>query len=559
VDRDGHIQDPSATFCRSDLVSETAESEEWQIESVIFGLPARRGIMTDRSAIVVGGGLAGMVTARELALHGWHVTILERSNRLGGKAGSDLRNGRLVEHGYHVFPQWYPNVRAILERIGVKLIDFDRYHFLLPGGYPRRVTVLGPSNLSALWNFLTHGLLPWYHNMLYMYSVLDMISRPLSDKRFLDRVSQIGLIRGKWYTSESVAELGQENVLKASAIPVYDLSAMTAKRIASYWLRQASPFLSILPGDLQKVFIDPQVRELEALGVDIRYDSEVCGVMVQDGIVAGVDLRDGSRLSADAYLLCTPFEVTRRWLHDDLYGADPELGNMHFLEAQPMAALHLRLRKELPDLPAEHVFLHGSHYALSFIDVGRHWNETDGKPQLSFISSNYGALNAVSREGAKKLLLEEISEYLPISPDDIEAWELNPNLDVPLFINTIGAWSNRPRPKTQIQNLYLAGDFVKNAIDLACMEGAVSSALEAAAQILRDHGETGSLPVVQIPPEWPRALLVFARILMVPAVAVARGIAWLEEKFSPHRPDASQVRIKATPKLQMDPRPPRKR
>ena len=43
---------------------------------------------------------------------------------------------------------------------------------------------------------------------------------------------------------QSVAELAQENVLKASAIPAYDLSAMTAKRISSYWVRQASPFLS---------------------------------------------------------------------------------------------------------------------------------------------------------------------------------------------------------------------------------------------------------------------------------------------------------------------------
>ena len=222
--------------------------------------------MTNPSAIVVGGGLAGMVVARELALRGWRVILLERSRRLGGKAGSDLKNGRLVEHGYHVFPQWYPNVRAILDRIGVRLIDFDRYHFLLPGGYPRRITVLGPSSLSAIWHYIFNGLLPWYHNILYFYSVLDMISRPLSEKRFLDRVSQIGLIRGKWYTSESVAEMGQENVLKASAIPVYDLSAMTAKRIASYWVRQASPFLSILPGDLQTVFIDPQVRELEDAG-----------------------------------------------------------------------------------------------------------------------------------------------------------------------------------------------------------------------------------------------------------------------------------------------------
>ena len=515
--------------------------------------------MNARSAIVVGGGLAGMVVSRELALRGWHVTLLERSQRLGGKAGSDVKNGRLEEHGYHVFPQWYPNVRAIVERIGVKLIDFDRYHFLLPGEYPKRVTVLGPSGLSAMWHYVFHGLLPWYHNILYIYSVLDMISRPLSDKKFLDRVSQIGLIRGKWYTSESVAEMGQENVLKASAIPVYDLSAMTAKRIASYWVRQASPFLSILPGDLQTVFIDPQVRELEELGVAIRYDSEVCDVVMQDGVVTAVALSDGTKLSADIYALCTPFEVTRSWLHDTLYEADPELGNMHFLEAQPMAALHLHLRRELPDLPREHVFLHGSLYALSFIGVGQHWKESDSNAQLSFISSNYGPLNAVSKEGAKDLLLKEICEYLPITPADIEYWELNPNTEVPLFINTIGAWPNRPSAKTKIKNLYLAGDYVRNAIDLACMEGAVSAALESAAQILKDNGETGSLPVVQVPPEWPRPLLVLARILMVPVVAMARVIAWLEEKFSPHRPDASQTRIQATPKLQIDLRPPRKR
>ena len=91
-----------------------------------------------------------MVVARELALRGWRVILLERSKRLGGKAGSDIKNGRLVEHGYHVFPQWYPNVRAILNRIQVRLIDFDRYHFLLPKQFPRSITVRAPSNLSAI-------------------------------------------------------------------------------------------------------------------------------------------------------------------------------------------------------------------------------------------------------------------------------------------------------------------------------------------------------------------------------------------------------------------------
>jgi hypothetical protein len=91
------------------------------------------------------------------------------------------------------------------------------------------------------------------------------------------------------------------------------------------------------------------------------------------------------------------------------------------------------------------------------------------------------------------------------------------------------------------------------------MEGAVSAALEASAHILRDHGTTEPLPVAQVPPVWPRVWLVLARILLIPVVAVARVLAWLEEKLSPHRPDASSVRLKSDAKLQTDPRPPRKR
>src|SRR5471030_1384287 len=102
-----------------------------------------------RNVVVIGGGLAGMVTARELAKHGRHVVILEQSNRLGGKAGADTRTGRPVEHGYHVFPKWYPNVRTLLDEIHVKLVDFDRYHYLLAGGFPKLVTDRGPTSLGA--------------------------------------------------------------------------------------------------------------------------------------------------------------------------------------------------------------------------------------------------------------------------------------------------------------------------------------------------------------------------------------------------------------------------
>lgn len=491
--------------------------------------------MAEASAIVVGGGLAGMVVARELRLRGWRVVVLEKSNRLGGKAGADTRSGRLVEHGYHVFPKWYPNVRAIVNRIGARLIDFDRYHFLLRGSYPDRTTVLAPTGLAPIWHNTFHGILPWYHNILYNYSVLDMISRPLSQRSYLDRVSQIGLLRGKWYASESVAEFGQEQVLKASAIPVYDLSAMTAKRVASYWVRQAAPFLSVLAGNLQTEYIDPQARELESLGVVIRLQCEVSGLRMQEGRVAGVVTRDGAVTTGDAYALCTPFEVTRRWLDADVYAADPGLGNLHYLEAQPMAALHLRLRRPVPDLPREHLFLHASRYALSAIEVGRLWGEGEDRPHLSFISSDYAPLNEVSEARARDLLLDEIRQFLPITPADVTDWDINPNVNVPLFINTIGAWPSRPRGRTAIPNLYVAGDYVKNAIDLACMEGAVSSALNTAGDMLRDAGESEPLPAAAVPPEMSRALTVALRVALIPVVAAARALAWVEETVAAGR------------------------
>jgi hypothetical protein len=50
---------------------------------------------------------------------------------------------------------------------------------------------------------------------------------------------------------------------------------------------------------------------------------------------------------------------------------------------------------------------------------------------LSFIASNYAPLASLSAEGAKDALLEEIVEYLPIAPPDVESWEIRPNTQVP--------------------------------------------------------------------------------------------------------------------------------
>lgn len=477
--------------------------------------------------VVIGGGLAGMTAARQIALRGPRVILLERSNRLGGKAGSDPSGGRLYEHGYHVFPKWYPNVRGILDQIHVTLVDFDRYHYLLEGKFPDFVTLQGPSSLSAIYNDAFKGILPWYQTLLFLGTTVDLVSRSLSEKRLLDRISQVGVMREAWFITEQVAELNQENLLKASAIPAYDMSAMTAKKIGSFWLRQSSPFLSVLPGDLQTTFIEPYRALVESAGVEVRLGTEVTGLEVQNGRIKAA-LTGGGRVEGDAFVLATPFEVSRTFVDGPVYDLDPSLGNMQWLEAKPMAALHLRLKQRLAGIPREHVFFHGGELGLSFIDVAPLWRNHPVPSELSFIASNFTPLSALSDAAATDQLLAEIRRYLPITPAMIDGTVLHPNTHVPLFINTIGAWPNRPSPRTNVPNLYMAGDHVKNAIDLACMEGAVSAALEAARNLLEDRGFR-DLPEVKVPPTFPRALMVALKLAMTPALAGANVLARVRE------------------------------
>src|SRR5690349_4801139 len=130
---------------------------------------------------VIGGGLAGMIVARELSRRNMRVAILERSHRLGGKAGADPNKGepnRLDDHGYHIFPGWYVNTRAVLADLGLtsRLIPFDHVNFVKRGhpGVFHRLWAPAP---RFLWRNITSGLLPWYEVILAMYAALDLATQ----------------------------------------------------------------------------------------------------------------------------------------------------------------------------------------------------------------------------------------------------------------------------------------------------------------------------------------------------------------------------------------------
>jgi len=78
------------------------------------------GVSGGRRVAVVGGGLAGITAALDLADAGADVTLLEVRTRLGGAAYSFERDGLEIDNGQHVFLRCCTDYRARIRRLGVE-------------------------------------------------------------------------------------------------------------------------------------------------------------------------------------------------------------------------------------------------------------------------------------------------------------------------------------------------------------------------------------------------------------------------------------------------------
>jgi phytoene dehydrogenase-like protein len=75
--------------------------------------------------IVIGGGLAGLACAREITDHGASVLLLEGSDRVGGRVRTDAHEGFLLDRGFQVLLEAYPELRSCVE---MEQLDLRRFY-----------------------------------------------------------------------------------------------------------------------------------------------------------------------------------------------------------------------------------------------------------------------------------------------------------------------------------------------------------------------------------------------------------------------------------------------
>ena len=73
---------------------------------------------------IIGGGISGLIAARVLEEHGLSGTIIEATDRLGGRVKTDVVDGYSLDHGFQVLLTAYPAAKKYLDFDALALQEF---------------------------------------------------------------------------------------------------------------------------------------------------------------------------------------------------------------------------------------------------------------------------------------------------------------------------------------------------------------------------------------------------------------------------------------------------
>ncbi|MFF0218751.1 hydroxysqualene dehydroxylase [Streptomyces vinaceus] len=368
-----------------------------------------------RRVAVLGGGVAGLTAAHELAERGYTVTVYER-RALGGKARSmdvpgSARGGRRplpAEHGFRFIPGIYHNLPDTMRRIpfpgnahGVwdNLVAPPEMMFARAAGredlrapipWPGHTTAaLTPDEIRRALTGVLQSLvrLPPHESAYFVDRVLVFLTS--CDER-RDEVWE----NTPWWEFVRAAQMSNEyqRILAVGitrnivATKAEEASTRTVGTLGEAFVFNAlgrgadGPPDRILDLPTNEAWIDPWEAHLRTLGVEFRIGWTVQEVRYGNGRVSGVTVLDpaGARqtVTADHYVSALPVEHARRTWSAALRAADPMLGRCDRLETDWMTGIQFYLTERAP-LVHGHLNCIDFPWSLTAIQQAEHWPARD--------------------------------------------------------------------------------------------------------------------------------------------------------------------------------------
>lgn len=296
------------------------------------------------SVVVVGGGITGLVAAYDLARAGVPTTLLEQTDRLGGKIQSTWIDGFLIESGPDCFVRYRREAVELVRELGLE-------HALRAPLEPRTVHVLANGRLVRLPEGMGLGLPTRLGPLLRtdMFSLREKLRMGLDvilPRGPLEGDIAIGTLLRRRLGNALVDRLAGPLLGGVYRTPIDELSLLAvaprlrdAERdhrsllLATFASQRTaepggggSPFVTLAEGVGQ--LVDALVEELRASDhVRVRLGSTVVELeRREDG--ADVVLDDGEAIRADAVVLTAPGPVSARLLKGFAPAAAKDVGSI---------------------------------------------------------------------------------------------------------------------------------------------------------------------------------------------------------------------------------------
>jgi squalene-associated FAD-dependent desaturase len=439
--------------------------------------------MPDR-VLVIGGGLAGLSAASALAPRGYRVTVLESRQRLGGRAGSfaDPATGQLVDACQHVSMGCCTNLAHFFRTVGIEhfLAPQPKLYFVTPD---RRVSVFKAD--------------PWPAPL--------HLGRALLGAHYLTPADKLRVLSG-------LAALVRQP--PDADPPLYDwllAHRQTRRTVERFWGVVLTSALNETVERVglkyaRKVFRDGFVRHRDGFVVQVPtvplgrlYGDELRGWFTRHGVgirenvgvrrlsvapskgVECVELRDGSALTADWYVLAVPFDRVTDLLPEELVAREPYFAGVKNLAPSPITSVHLWFDR--PALKLPHAVL---------VDCLGQWvfnrgEVAPGEFYVQVVVSAARPLRGLGRDEVQRQIADELARLFPTvgAARPLRGRVVTEHAATFSAVPGVDRW--RPPQASPVGNLVLAGDWTATGWP-ATMEGAVRSGYLAAEAVLARAG-----------------------------------------------------------------------
>lgn len=542
------------------------------------------GNVAGKKVFVVGSGIAGMAAAFELQKRGFQVTILERGKEqdFGGKMGNHpcTQCGGRHEHTVHIYMNWYHNFWRLAQELGLDLEeDFEPResvnYLRSTKGFPPDATFEerngSITNEGSVWYALENimnGPEAPPDMFLYGYSLLDLISQPYRRRGILDNYGVNAFMRSRWYATPEAATLHHRFLNVAFANASFQTSGEAYKNFIRFSAQHPEPQYHVMKNGVRATFVNSLKSELLTESHDpARFPATICpGHTVEKIVLEDRKGKNGDKEKIvtklvvkkekgrekspeeieipvghdDFLVLAVPIKGMQALVDEDLYNAVPELRRVHSLRSQTIASLEVSYQEQVEGIPAEHTALVDSPHHLSFFDRSQVGDPgggpAKGPTQLSVSVSEFDALDAweppsdteeAAWEGVKKMLFRELREYMPNFPEPgkKDTVCLVRHTGAGLFVDDVHDLKWRPKPVcADVRNLFLAGEFVQNPIDVVTVEAAVVTGLQAADAILSSCEAANRIEVLE-PEGFPEMWAAAGTALLFPYALAAKTLS----------------------------------